>query len=252
MLHSFIDLNNKVLNRFTDEERKKIGVHSCPGGDHDSTHSADIAYVDLLPLLFQLNAGNFYLEFAGEKDKNAVLAAIRENLRPSQTIFLGVTDVLNPKIETSEDIRDTILHAAEFIPVVNLLLNHVSIDLLQAKDIISDMGYLSIEKKLAMWGQEEPSLLATNSQEYSQPLANFFATSVQRSCEIIAMYLSGKWKIFLFSALLFMFLFILTASAYARILKSIDSDAALFPVQFPRLVPLISIGFPSLPMISFP
>ena len=42
LLKSFIDLNNKVLARFTEEERKRIGVHSCPGGDHDSTHSADI------------------------------------------------------------------------------------------------------------------------------------------------------------------------------------------------------------------
>ena len=62
LLRSFIDLNNKVLSRFTAEERKKIGVHSCPGGDHDSTHSADINYKDLLPLLFELNAGNFHLQ----------------------------------------------------------------------------------------------------------------------------------------------------------------------------------------------
>ncbi|HZJ59501.1 MAG TPA: 5-methyltetrahydropteroyltriglutamate--homocysteine methyltransferase, partial [Chitinophagaceae bacterium] len=41
LLKSFIDLNNQVLERFTEEEQKKIGVHSCPGGDHDSTHSAD-------------------------------------------------------------------------------------------------------------------------------------------------------------------------------------------------------------------
>jgi 5-methyltetrahydropteroyltriglutamate--homocysteine methyltransferase len=66
--------------------------------------------------LFQLKAGNFYLEYAGEKDKQTVLASIRENLRPSQTVFLGVVDVLNPRIETPEEIRDTILEAAEMIP----------------------------------------------------------------------------------------------------------------------------------------
>ncbi len=94
LLKSFIDLNNKVIERFTEEERKKIGVHSCPGGDHDSTHSADISYADLLPLLLQLKAGNFYLEYAGEKDKASVLKSIKQNLRPGQYIFLGVTDVL--------------------------------------------------------------------------------------------------------------------------------------------------------------
>src|ERR1017187_6547764 len=116
LLKSFIDLNNKVLARFTKEERKIIGVHSCPGGDHDSTHSADINYADLLPLLFELNAGNFYLEYAGEKDKPAVLASIKENLRLSQRVFLGVTNVLNPEVESPELIRDTILAAAEVIP----------------------------------------------------------------------------------------------------------------------------------------
>jgi 5-methyltetrahydropteroyltriglutamate--homocysteine methyltransferase len=115
LLKSFIDLNNKVLSRFTEEERKKIGVHSCPGGDHDSTHSADISYADLLPLLFELNAGNFYLEYAGEKDKPSVLASIKENMRPSQRVFIGVTNVLDPRVETPEEIRDTILEAAEII-----------------------------------------------------------------------------------------------------------------------------------------
>lgn len=115
LLKSFIDLNNKVLSRFSEEERKKIGVHSCPGGDHDSTHSADISYADLLPLLFELNAGNFYLEYAGEKAKRLVLASIKENMRPSQRVFIGVTNVLDPRVETPEEIRDIILEAAEII-----------------------------------------------------------------------------------------------------------------------------------------
>jgi 5-methyltetrahydropteroyltriglutamate--homocysteine methyltransferase len=120
LLQSFIDLNNQVLERFTPTERKRIGIHSCPGGDHDSTHSADIPYADLLPRLFQLKAGNFYLEFAGEKDKPSVLKSIKENLQPSQTVFLGVTDVLNPRVESPEEIRDTILAAAEIIPIAQL------------------------------------------------------------------------------------------------------------------------------------
>ncbi len=120
LLKSFIDLNNKVLNRFSEEERKKIGVHSCPGGDHDSTHSADISYADLLPLLFQLNAGNFFLEYAGEKNKQDVLQCIKENLGANQTVFIGVTNVINPRIETPEEIRDTILEASEIIPLNQL------------------------------------------------------------------------------------------------------------------------------------
>ena len=45
LLRSFIDINNNVLNQSLRRRNvKKIGVHSCPGGDHDSTHSADIPY----------------------------------------------------------------------------------------------------------------------------------------------------------------------------------------------------------------
>jgi len=120
LLKAFIDLNNKVLSRFSEEERKRIGVHSCPGGDHDSTHSADIIYANLLPLLFKLNAGNFYLEYAGEKDKRSVLLSIKENLRPDQHVFIGVTNVLNPGIETPEEIRDTILEAQKLFRLNNL------------------------------------------------------------------------------------------------------------------------------------
>ena len=120
LLRSFIDLNNQVLSRFTEEERKRIGVHSCPGGDHDSTHSADIAYTGLLPLLFQLKAGSFYLEYAGERDKGPVLQSVKESIQPGQRVFLGVTDVLSPRVETPEEIRDLVLEAAQAIPVDQL------------------------------------------------------------------------------------------------------------------------------------
>ncbi|WP_342083778.1 cobalamin-independent methionine synthase II family protein [Dyadobacter sp. OTU695] len=120
LLKQFIDLNNQLLSRFSADERGRIGIHTCPGGDHDSTHSADVPYADLLPLFFQLNAGNFYLEYAGEHDKIAVLESIRENIRPGQRVFLGVTDVLNPRIETPEEVRDLLLQAAEYIPLNQL------------------------------------------------------------------------------------------------------------------------------------
>ena len=44
LLNSFIDLNNLALSRFSPEERRRIGVHTCPGNDFDSTHSADVDY----------------------------------------------------------------------------------------------------------------------------------------------------------------------------------------------------------------
>ena len=120
LLKMFVDLNNRVLNRFSDSEREKIGVHTCPGGDHDSTHSADISYEDLLPYLFDLKAGNFYFEYAAEQDKTTVLKAIKKHSKPDQRIFFGVTNVLDPRVESPEEVRDLILEAAEIIPVGRL------------------------------------------------------------------------------------------------------------------------------------
>ena len=120
LLKSFIDLNNKVLDKFSTPERARIGVHTCPGGDHDSTHSADVSYTDLLPLLFELHAGNFYLEYAGEKDKASTLKAIKKSAKTDQKIFIGVIDVLNPRIETAEEVCKLILEAADVIPVAQL------------------------------------------------------------------------------------------------------------------------------------
>src|SRR5205807_2463824 len=59
LLHSFIDLNNLVLERFSAEERKRLGVHTCPGADRHSSHSAEVDYAELLPRLFELQATNF-------------------------------------------------------------------------------------------------------------------------------------------------------------------------------------------------
>ncbi|CAN5640908.1 cobalamin-independent methionine synthase II family protein [soil metagenome] len=120
LLRAFIDLNNQVLNRFSTIDQARIGVHSCPGGDHDSTHSADISYDELLPYLFDLHAGNFYLEYAAEKNKPGVLAAIKDGLKPNQRVFLGVTNVLDPRVETAEEISELIQEAAQVLPVGQL------------------------------------------------------------------------------------------------------------------------------------
>jgi 5-methyltetrahydropteroyltriglutamate--homocysteine methyltransferase len=116
LLRSFVDLNNQVLNRFSDEERKKIGVHTCPGGDQDSVHSQDVDYAELLPMLFELNAGNFYLQLAGEADRRRVLESIRKNHHGGQRIFVGVTDPIDPRVETADEVCERVLEAAEYIP----------------------------------------------------------------------------------------------------------------------------------------
>jgi 5-methyltetrahydropteroyltriglutamate--homocysteine methyltransferase len=120
VLKHFIGVNNQVFDRFTKEEQQKLGVHVCPGGDHDSTHSADIDYADFLPDLFELHVGSFYLQLASEPDRVRGLKIIKQYLKPDQTAFIGVIDVLNPTIETSETVKERVLEAAEYIPLKQL------------------------------------------------------------------------------------------------------------------------------------
>jgi 5-methyltetrahydropteroyltriglutamate--homocysteine methyltransferase len=120
LLRSFIALNNQVLDRFSAEDRQRIGVHVCPGGDHDSTHSADIDYAGLLPELFQLNVGRFYLQMASENNKQRTLGIVGQLLKPNHTVFVGVIDPLNPKVETAQEVRDRVLEAASILPVGQL------------------------------------------------------------------------------------------------------------------------------------
>lgn len=120
LLRQFVALNNRVLERFSDEERQRIGVHTCPGGDLDATHSADVDYAELLPGLFEMRAGNFYVQLASESDRKRVLGIIRDHLRPGQRVFVGVIDPIDPEVETVEDVRDRVLEAAEILPTDRL------------------------------------------------------------------------------------------------------------------------------------
>ncbi|GAA0934678.1 cobalamin-independent methionine synthase II family protein [Nonomuraea longicatena] len=120
VLDDFVAVNNRVLERFSAAERARIGVHTCPGGDQDSTHSLDIDYAGLLPKLFQLKAGNFYLQLASEPDPDKVLAVAADHLPADARIFVGVTDPVDPVVETPEQVRDRVLAAARHLPADRL------------------------------------------------------------------------------------------------------------------------------------
>jgi 5-methyltetrahydropteroyltriglutamate--homocysteine methyltransferase len=120
LLHRFIDLNNLALARFSAEERARIGVHTCPGGDRDSTHSRDVDYEELLPSLFELKVGRFYVALAGERDRARVLKIIRDCRKPEHRVFVGVVDPTEARVETPEEIRDRTLEAAQYIPLEHL------------------------------------------------------------------------------------------------------------------------------------
>ncbi len=121
MLEQFIELNNRVIDRFSAEERGNLGIHTCPGGDMDSVHSADVDYAELLPSMFKMNAGYFLIQLASEQDKERVYQLIGEHSRDDangvpQVAFVGVIDPLNPTVETPSQVADALVTAAKYIP----------------------------------------------------------------------------------------------------------------------------------------
>ena len=121
LLPHFIELNNRVMARFSAEERKSIGIHTCPGGDRDSVHSADVPYNNLLPEMFRINAGYFLIQLASEREKDPVYDSIGKNLRTdadgvTQMAYIGVINPGNPRVESADEIAGRLVRAADFIP----------------------------------------------------------------------------------------------------------------------------------------
>ncbi|CAF2374813.1 unnamed protein product [Rotaria sp. Silwood2] len=120
LLRDFVQLNNRVLDRFGSQEQQRLGVHVCPGGDQDSTHSLEIDYLEVLPTLFELHVGNFYLQLASEPNRDRVLACIRKYMKPWHRIFVGVINPIDPIVETPEQVCARVLEAVKYIPVEQL------------------------------------------------------------------------------------------------------------------------------------
>jgi len=57
---------------------------------------------------------------ACEPDRPRVLGIIRDQLKPHQRVFVGVTDPIDPRVESPEEVRDRVLEAAEYIPLEQL------------------------------------------------------------------------------------------------------------------------------------
>ncbi len=121
LLPHFIELNNRVLARFSAEERVNIGIHTCPGGDRDSVHSADVPYNNLLGTMFDINAGYFLIQLKSERDKDPVYETIGQHLRSdadgvTQMAYLGVCNVASPRAESAQEVADQLIRAANFMP----------------------------------------------------------------------------------------------------------------------------------------
>lgn len=117
---------------------------------------------------------------------------------------------------------------------VNLLRNKVSVNLLQAMDVISDMRYLTISLKLGIWNQEESPLFKAKLKEYKNDLGEITGNALVRSGKIITIYLNEKWNVITIGLLVFIFIFSWSMINMRRIKKQINSAGVLEPIHFLR------------------
>ena len=125
MLQEFIDLNNRVIDRFSAERAaqhrhphvpgRRHGLRAQQGGPVREAALQDVpAQRRLLPHPVRERGGQ------GER-----LQAVREYSREDadgvpQVCFIGVINPLTPEVETPEQVRDALLAAAKHIPVERL------------------------------------------------------------------------------------------------------------------------------------
>ena len=110
-------LNNQVLARFSDAERARIGVHTCPGGDQDSTHSADVDYAELLPDLFGIKRRSVF-RADGERGPIAAgaLDIIARERRSGQIVYVGVDRChQSARRERRRRVCERVMEAAEHL-----------------------------------------------------------------------------------------------------------------------------------------
>jgi len=124
MLDEFIELNNRVLDRFSAAERVNIGrtraraatATACtPGGAVRAAAVEDVQHQRrVLP--------DPVLERGGPRDVYRMCGKYsREDANGvPQVCFMGVINPLDPRVETAEEVRDQLVLAAKHIPVERL------------------------------------------------------------------------------------------------------------------------------------
>jgi 5-methyltetrahydropteroyltriglutamate--homocysteine methyltransferase len=64
--------------------------------------------------------GRFYLQMASEPDRKRVLGIVKSLLRPNHTVFVGVIDPIDPRVETPAEVCNRVMEAASILPVGQL------------------------------------------------------------------------------------------------------------------------------------
>jgi len=134
---------------------------------------------------------------------------------------------------------------------INLLGSHVSVNLLQAKNLSSDMVYLSISKKIGMWSQEEAPLFKARLGQYESSFIQVMVKAFERSGRIISIYIAGKIGVTILSLFIFGILTAWMVSNMRRVKKLDDAESILAQVKFLKISVFLASTFAFFTYVPF-
>lgn len=206
-----------------------------------------------------------------------MLQEVMDDLNDAKTILNGYYKQLNKnaielkKILSDKDLKVTVedstlrtqLHDVltegtkllveqnKMLNKINVLSSRISVVSLQAKNLASDMVFLSINKKINMLAQEEAPLFKAQASDYESTYFEVVAKAFQRSARIVTIYLSGKLPEVFIGLILFFVLTFWTRSNKRRIKKLDDAESILKQVKFLQRSVLIGALFAFFTYVPF-
>jgi small-conductance mechanosensitive channel len=115
---------------------------------------------------------------------------------------------------------------------VNILRKRVVVALLQANDIVSDLGYMTTAKKRLMWNEEEAPLFAASPISYKKALVVVTDDALIRLGHNLSRYCKKNLGTILISVVLFVLLGIWNYLNLSRIKKKADNVLVLQNLHF--------------------
>ena len=121
MLPHFIELNNRVMARFTADERRTSASTPAPVVTATRCTAPTCPTTTCCRRCSRSTPGYFLIQLASERDKDPVYESIGQHSRDdadgvAQMCFVGVINPGNPRVESPEEVRDALVRAANFIP----------------------------------------------------------------------------------------------------------------------------------------
>ena len=171
-----------------------------------------------------------------------------------------ILNIATPDLSFDQDIQNLKLRAVRLDTMQNrslveitIVRNRVSLALMNANDIISNLNFLIISNERNMWKPEESPLLKARPSEYNQSLFSLLGTAVSRAAMVARYYLKTEWNVISGALLIFLFLVSWLWYIMYRIKKMPDRDEILKEVFFLRpnrvIIGSVMVFFTYLPFL---